>query len=128
MSVAHRQSIGYRRPSAARPRGRQRLKHVRHAVGRGAAEKPRNLVAWLTSLDWTSRNPMSDRHLLRTLLVVEVAALAAGLLAADVLASWAKTSGDLVPAVLCAVLVAGLLAAAAVPVRGELRRRRGDTG
>lgn len=127
MSVAHRQSIGHRRPTAVRPRGRQRLRHVKHALGRGAAERSRTPLAWLEGLaaqDWSRRRPLSDRDLLRVLVLVGVVALAAGLLAADALAGWAKTSGDLPSALLCTVLVAGLLAAAAVPVRGELRRRR----
>lgn len=69
--------------------------------------------------------PMSDGRLMLILMAFSVVAVAAALLTAEALAAWASTSGDLIPALLSAVLVSALFAVALVPVRGELRRRRG---
>jgi hypothetical protein len=68
---------------------------------------------------------MSDGRLMLILMAFSVVAVAAALLTAEALAAWASTSGDLIPALLSAVLVSALFAVALVPVRGELRRRRG---
>lgn len=125
MSVAHRQAVGRRRSPAKGARIRQRAAHPRRAKNRGAAPRKRSIKAWLTSLDWTHRYPMSDGRLMLILMAFSVVAMAAALLTAEALAAWASTSGDLIPALLSAVLVSALFAVALVPVRGELRRRRG---
>ncbi|MEY9211191.1 hypothetical protein [Thermobifida halotolerans] len=127
MSVTHRQSIGYRRPlRVGWFRGRQRL---RHATGRRADREGQSLLTRPRSgtLDWTSRRPTSDSGLLRVLLTVGVATLVAGLLAGNALAAWVQAEDDLVPAALCAAIVAVVFTAMSIPVLGEFRRRRRRT-